>query len=89
MVYRIVRRAQVLRVATRGSVMERHGTVMERVLRGRRDTNFELYPASTFYAFHDRGIFMGTVPYEAIGWALMATGWNAVKCGRGAHFEIS
>ena len=49
MVYRIVRRAQVLRVATRGPVMERHGTVMERVLRGRRDTNFELYPASTFY----------------------------------------
>ena len=51
--------------------------------------NFELCPASTFYAFHDRGSVMGTDPYEAIGWALMATGWIAVKCERGAHFEIS
>ena len=87
--YRIVRRAHVLRVATHGSLMNRHGSLMNRVLRGRRVPNFELCPAPTFYAFHDRGSVMGTDPYEAIGWALMATGWIAVKCERGAHFEIS
>ena len=34
--YRTVRRAQVLRVAAHGSAMDRHGSVMDRVLRGRR-----------------------------------------------------